>query len=196
MSIEDQLRETLWRMAARVRTSDDAWDAIQHRRETRRWSDGARRLAVAVSALGLSAIALALLWGSFRPATRERAAGQPGAGTSRPALEIAARIRLPRAPQALAVSDAGAWVALPSDSSCDGEVVAIDASRDAVAATVPLDVVPTEMAVGGGSVWVGGFRCGEAQGGSFETSAVLLRMLPRACWARSRSVPERSATWG
>jgi hypothetical protein len=167
-------------MAARVRPPGGPWGAIRRRAEARGGPGKLRRLAAAVSAPAISAIALSLVWVSFRPAHPGTLTPRPVSGAAgTPALRIASRIPLPGEPTALAASGADAWVALWSPASCAGELARIDASTDAVVAAVPLDVVPTDVVLGAGSAWVGGFRCGRAQ--------AIAATLPGASWQRCRT---------
>src|ERR687891_166692 len=69
---------------------------------------------------------------------------------------------------ALAVAGAGlgsAWVGVPNQGQCRGEVVRIDQSTNEITARIPVEMYPNNIAVGFGAVWVQGDLCGDRNRG-------------------------------
>jgi hypothetical protein len=134
-----------------------------------------KRIVVAALALTVFAGAAWFAWVAFRP-------DEPTGPTPRPVSpgpfnpHVAAAIDLGPNTVSVAVGVGGVWVGRFVDESerpCSGAVIRIDPATNEVAATVPVNGVIEDVAVGFGSVWAEGYRC--FNGGRERESVALLR---------------------
>lgn len=177
--LEDRLRSSLARRVADVHSTQDAWSSIEQRAGGRRHK--AARAAVAVFALLLSAVSLVGLWTAFQPNAEEGTSSQRGTDESELDPRVIARIPIGADARSVAVGPEGTWAISISSAACtdmSGAVSRIDPQTNKVAATVPVSIAPQEVAVGLGSVWVGGYTCrdGEDEDQQVEFEAVVLRL--------------------
>jgi DNA-binding beta-propeller fold protein YncE len=110
------------------------------------------------AAVLLSAVSTAWLWSAF--------GWKPGPGSENEAPlnpRVTATIDVGASPAGIAAGEAAVWVAVPRDD-CAGQVVRIDPATNNVAARIPIDGYPSDLAVGFGSVWVEGVLCTEDDG--------------------------------
>jgi DNA-binding beta-propeller fold protein YncE len=183
MKLEDRLRSSLARRVADVYSTQDAWSSIEQRVVGRNHS--AARVAVAVFALLLSAVSLVGLWTAFQPRAKEDTSVRRGPDRYNLDPRVTARIPIGADARAVAVGAEGTWAISISSAGCtdlSGAASRIDPQTNEVAATVPVSIAPQEVAVGLGSVWVGGYTCrdGMDEDQQVEFEAVVLRLDPES----------------
>lgn len=147
-------------------TPPDLWTDIRGREPRRSVEDlsdarssGARRAAVAVFALVISTAAVAFAVRAFQASERST---QPARTIETPVspsmidltAQVTGRIRLGGIPGSVAASAGSVWVTTYNYEDGQAAVVRIDSITNEVVATIPIDDIAYNLAVGSGAVWV------------------------------------------
>ncbi|MGH2723234.1 MAG: hypothetical protein ACRDI0_03030 [Actinomycetota bacterium] len=140
----------------------DLWAEIRDRRprSTSGPSSG-RRLLVAALALAVAGAGIAVAVRAFTDDRSPRPAASPVPVDPR----VTAQIRVGPFPRGIAAGLESAWVGVPNQGQCGGEVVRIAQSTNEITARIPVEMYPNNIAVGFGAVWVQGDFCSDGKPG-------------------------------
>jgi hypothetical protein len=139
----------------------DLWSDIRGREPRRAVEQprGPQRALIAAVALAIVVAALTFAMRAFEVGERS---SRPAATTGTPipgpetnlTAEVVGRVRLEGNPGSVAAANGSIWVTTYDYEDGQAAVVRIDATTNEVVATIPIDEVAYNLAIGAGAVWV------------------------------------------